>query len=432
MPAVVVVGGGLAGLVAARHLADASVDVTLFEREDTVGGRVRSTRTEGYVFDRGFQVLFTGYPAAQRELDYDDLDLRYFTGGATIAHPGRRSVLADPRDSLGDFTETLFNTDVGLDDKLRLFRLQWELSNVDPDALFDRGPNQTIEAYLTAEGFSQRFVDNFAAPFYGGITLDRSLSTDAGVFRYTFRMLREGKTAVPARGMGAITEQLAARARDAGVDIELGREVTAVEPERQDSAAGTEEATGVTVVTESESVSADAAVVATDPPTAAELTDIDTIPTETRGCVTQYYGLPGHVDLDTGKKIILNAEHDRPNQVAPLSTVAPEYAPEDRTLLSATYLGQPDATDEELAERGRTALEQWYPERRFDDFELLWTDHVPVAQFDQPPGFRQQLPDPESPAGPVVLAGDYTRWSSIQGALESGRVAADRLSGRFK
>jgi hypothetical protein len=168
-------------------------------------------------------------------------------------------------------------------------------------------------------------------------------------------------------------------------------------------------------------------VVATDPAMAADLTDVDTITTETHGCVTQYYGLPGHVTLDTGKKILLNAVNDRPNQIAPLSTVAPEYAPDDRTLLSATYLGQQDESDEELADRGRRALQSWYPERRFDEFELLRTDRIDVAQFDQPPGFRADLPDPSAPDGPVVLAGDYTHWSSIQGALESGRVAADLL-----
>jgi len=30
----------------------------------------------------------------------------------------------------------------------------------------------------------------------------------------------------------------------------------------------------------------------------------------------------------------------------------------------------------------------------------------------------------DDPAGPVFLAGDYTEWSSIQGAMESGRAAA--------
>ncbi|MFB6082693.1 MAG: NAD(P)/FAD-dependent oxidoreductase [Halorientalis sp.] len=412
----VVVGGGLAGLVAARHLADAGRDVTVLERRDEVGGRVRSTREDGFVFDRGFQVLFTAYPAARRELDYDALDLRYFSAGAAIAHPGRRSVLADPLSSPGDLSDTLFNTDVTLGDKLRLFKLQRDLKAADVGTLFDPDETEDVRDYLDGRGFSEKFVENFARPFYGGITLDRSLSSDAGVFRYTFKMLAEGKTAVPADGMGAITRQLADRARGAGAAIELGVEVTDL-----DATDG-----GVTVETGGETIDAAAAVVATDPPTAAELTDVS-VPTETRGCVTQYYGLPGHVELETGRKIVLNARDPEPNQVAPLSAVAPEYAPDGRTLLSATWLGDPDASDGELHARAREVLGQWYPERQFEDLERLRTDRIDAAQFAQPPGFRADLPAVDAPEGPVVLAGDHTRWSAIQGAIESGRVAARTL-----
>jgi phytoene dehydrogenase-like protein len=65
---VAVAGGGLAGLVVARRLAEAGVDVHLYETRDTVGGRVRSRHRDGFVLDRGFQVLFTASPAPQREL----------------------------------------------------------------------------------------------------------------------------------------------------------------------------------------------------------------------------------------------------------------------------------------------------------------------------------------------------------------------------
>jgi len=423
MSDVAIAGAGLAGLVAARRLAERGLDVVVFEREETVGGRVRSREVDGYTLDRGFQVLFTAYPAARAELDLDALDLRTFAPGATIARPDHRSTLSDPFRDLTAIVQSAFNTDVSPGDKVTALRLKRALANEDPETLFD-GPEETVREYLQRWGFSERFLSNFAEPFYGGITLDRSLSTDAGVFRYTFAMLARGETAVPADGMGAIPAQLAGRTRAAGATIETGTAVTAL---GTDDASDPEDST-VTVETDGETVTADAAVVATDPPTARELTGVESVPTEGHGCVTQYVAMDDR-SLDTGTRIILNAAGDRPNTVADLSAVAPEYAPEGRTLLSATTLGRPDAEDEELATRVRDALATWYPEHRFDALDLVGTDRIKFAQFVQPPGFREELPAVDAPDGPVYLAGDYTEWSAIQGALASGRAAAAAVTG---
>jgi phytoene dehydrogenase-like protein len=416
MTGIVVVGGGLAGLVAARHLADRGRDVTLLEAREELGGRVRTSHEDGYTFDRGFQVLFSAYPAVKRELDIEALSPRRFTPGATIARPNHRTVLSDPFRNPTAAIQTLLNSDVRTADKLRLFRLQRELADRDPEAIL-RGGGQTIKSYLADRGFSQRFVERFGAPFYGGITLDRSLGTDSAVFEYTYKMLSEGEIFLPAKGMVAMPAQLADRARSAGVTIETGREVTTVEGGDGEAA----------VETANETIAADGAVVATDPKTAAELTDVDGIPTDTIGCVTQYFSLPTSKAPDMGTRIVLNAADDRPNTVAPLSAVAPEYAPEGMELYSATFLGTPEEDDSDLAQEVQSALRSWYPAAGFGSLEHLRTDRVPLSQFAQPPGFQSELPNPDAPEGSVVLAGEYTRWSSIQGALESGRIAAELL-----
>ncbi len=413
---VAVVGGGLAGLVAARRVAERDVTVTLYERADRLGGRVGSDRRQGFTLDRGFQVLFPGYPAVQRELDLAALDLQHFRPGAVIARPGERSILSDPLRDPRALTATQLNHEVTLGDAWRVFRLRRELRDTTVDTILDRGDRSIAEA-LAARGFSDGFVEAFAAPFLGGITLDRSLSSAEFVFDYAFKMLVESQASLPAGGMQAIPAQLADRARAAGVRIELDMPVQALAADSD----------GVELTTNVGTQEADAAVVATDPKTARELTDVDAIPTETRGCVTQHFSLPTTQDLPTGRRLVLNAADAEPNQVAVLSEVAPNYAPQDQQLLSATFLGEPDAGQNQLAGAVTDALDSWFPENSFADLELLSTHRVPRAQLAQPPGFRDGLPEPDAPDGPVVLAGDYTRWSSIQGALESGRCAVEAL-----
>ena len=414
MTDIAVVGGGLAGLVAAARLAEAGREVTLFERDATVGGRVRTRRVDGYTMDQGFQVLFTAYPAVRAELDRDALDLRYFRPGATLVGPDGRSSFGDPlADPLG-LPGTLLDRTIPLGDKLRLLRLRRDLRRK-PVADVLAADDSSIAAYLAERGFSAAFRDRFAAPFFGGVTLDRSLSTSSVVFEYVFKMLGAGRIAVPADGMAALPAHLAARAERAGATFAFDETVEAVADDGAD----------VRVRTDARTLRADAAVVATDPPTARSLTGVGAVPTEGVPNVTQYYRLPGGTSLDTGRRILLNAASEAPNVVVPLSEVAPEYAPDDAELVCATFLGEGslERDDAALAADTRDALDAWYPSRRIEP-EPIHTDRIPFAQFAQPPGVHDDLPDVRAPDGRIYLAGDYTAWSSIQGAMRSGREAA--------
>lgn len=91
-PEVIVVGAGLAGLRCAELLHAQGIDVLLLERQDQVGGRVRTDQIDGFQLDRGFQVLQTAYPAAQRAFDYEALDLRPFPAARTCLRKGAFSL----------------------------------------------------------------------------------------------------------------------------------------------------------------------------------------------------------------------------------------------------------------------------------------------------------------------------------------------------
>ena len=56
-PPVVVVGAGLAGLSCAVTLHRAGVGTIVVEASDGVGGRVRTDQVDGFLLDRGFQVM---------------------------------------------------------------------------------------------------------------------------------------------------------------------------------------------------------------------------------------------------------------------------------------------------------------------------------------------------------------------------------------
>lgn len=59
---VIVVGAGLAGLACAATLEDAGFETVVLEATDRVGGRANSDEVDGFLLERGFQVLNPAHP----------------------------------------------------------------------------------------------------------------------------------------------------------------------------------------------------------------------------------------------------------------------------------------------------------------------------------------------------------------------------------
>ena len=154
---------------------------------------------------------------------------------------------------------------------------------------------------------------------------------------------------------------------------------------------------------------------------AGELTG-EKVPKGSVGEVCLYYETDG---LGSGKKIMLNAEDDAfVNNAVEISNVSERYAPPGRHLLYAVALDGLDLPDAELYRRGIEDLSRWYPEANFEPLALC---RIPYGQFAQPPSIHRKLPKNRTATPGLVIAGEYTEDSSINGSMLSGEKAAEEV-----
>lgn len=417
---ILIVGAGLAGLTCAKVLAEAGHEVRVLEAADQIGGRVRTDASaDGFLLDRGFQVLFTAYPAVQHHLDLPALKPHAFTPGAVLIRDGRWHELGDPRQKIALLGPTLANPLLSLGDKRRTLRLRRYVRRRTMDQLF-RGPlkrkkvaDRSAYEELRLRRFTDKgFIDSFARPFFGGILLDRDLGASARMMLFAFKMLASGKTVLPELGMGQIAAQLAAALPANAIRLQT-RVEGIVEADGR--------AVGVTL-TGGEEMQGEAVVIATDAANAERLVR-RALPSDPVGVTCVYFGATE--SLYRGPKLLLNANADAfVNHAVQLTNLSPAYAPPGQHLISTTVLGSPELADGDLVTRCRDELAPWFPGKDVARLRHLATYRIRFAQFRQPPGIFATLPATETPTAGLFLAGEYTHSSSINGAMESGERAA--------
>jgi phytoene dehydrogenase-like protein len=188
-PDVLIVGGGIAGLCCARRLHQSGVSCRVLESTHRVGGRACTEEFRGFRLDRGFQVLLTEYPEAQKVLNYDKLHLSRFEPGALIRYQGKFHRFVDPWRRPRHLIQTAFSPIASLADKLRVARLRGRVCRGSLEEL-DTRPEKTTLAKLHDEGFSDRIVERFFKPFLGGVFLENDLSTSSRKFDFVFKCFR--------------------------------------------------------------------------------------------------------------------------------------------------------------------------------------------------------------------------------------------------
>lgn len=405
MKDVVIVGAGLAGLTCARRLQAGGVDCVVLEASDAVGGRVRTDVVEGFRLDRGFQVLLTAYPAAKKWLDFEQLELKKFSAGARVWCDGKMHRVGDPWREPGALWDTLRAPVGSLADKVRIGTLWAAARRGTMAELFDR-PETTALTALRAHGFSERMIERFMRPWLGGVFLDEKLETSSRMLEFVFRMFAEGDSAVPAAGMQAIPEQLAAGL--APGTVRLNARVAAV------AAGGVRLASG-------ERIEGRQIVVATEGGGAAEL--LPEVVGPNWRAVTAVYFAAKASPLGEPTLMLNGTGRGRVNNVAVMSDVAPGYAPEGQALVSVSVLGEPGLAGEGLEAGVRAELSEWFG-AEVTEWRALRSYRLRRALPVRWPLERRTA---ETVRPGVWVAGDFLGTASIQGAMESGEGVAEAI-----
>ena len=409
---VVIAGAGLSGLACARELHRQGASVRVFEANEYVGGRASTEATsEGFLLDRGFQVLLTAYPEARRIFNYQALGLGCFLPGAIVRWGGRFHHLADPVRAPQLLLPTLTAPIGSLADKARVARL-WLESHRSHFGDFSAPECSTLAA-LHRRGFSDQFIARFFRPFLGGIFLESELATSDRMFEFVFRMFARGHAALPAGGMGALAGAL--RSELPGDMVTLGQSVTALIP------GGVRLATG-------EEVAADRVVVATDGSTAAAL--IPGRPASPMRGVYNLYFSASRSPLSE-PMLVLNGEgRGIVNNLAVPSDIAPSYAPAGAALISVSVLESSagERTPGELEGFVRDELREWFG-ADVREWRYLRGFHIVRALPTQPASLCSSGTGRSTPELHIEQCGDYLLHGSIEGALSSGRRTAERILG---
>ena len=410
---VVIVGAGLAGLSAARQLSIHGADVRVFESSQSVGGRVRTDHQNGFTLDRGFQLYNPAYPEAARVLDHEALDLRPLVRGLDIVRTGRRGRhvlhLADPRSPANWHASTLSRSSGSIRGKAAFAAYALKAARLS-GSQFDERADEPAQVALARAGVDAAMIDEVIKPFLTGVFLEPHLMTSRRFMDAVLASFVKGTPSLPAAGMQAIPEQLhAALPKDV---VQLSTPVLKVGTDYVDTSHGRTEARVI--------------IVAADAPSADRLLPGSDISTRGNSVTTWYHAVNSGAlsePLSRGRSVLtVDAQRRGPViNTVPLSYSVPSYSPRDFVLVSSSTLDTPAETEvlRHLSYLYGVDTSAW---------ESLAHYSIPYAL----PSMRPPLTfAPRRCDEAIIIAGDHTTTASIQGAMVSGRRAADHALDRL-
>lgn len=396
-----IVGAGVSGLVAAKVLEDHGYAPVVLEATDRAGGRVKTDMVDNYQLDHGFQVLLTAYPAAQKYLDYDSLELQYFLPGSAVFLNGKQAILGDPIRNVSFLKSAVFTKIGTLGDKFKILQLSRRLKRATISEIFSKEEHSTA-SYLQDFGFSQNMIHLFFKPFFSGIFLESQLDTSSRMFEFVYKMFGEGYAALPKSGMEAIPKQLAGNLKTTKFRFNTSvKEVT----------------NGAIELMDSERIKSDFTVVATDASGLIKETILPSTPW--KSCDTLYFETEDRVIGGALIGLIPDPEA-LINNICYHTSLKTANAPKQE-LLSVTIVKDHNLSKEVLIQQAEEELRAYcgIKTKRF-----LKRYKIPRALPDLRDIQYDAQPHETLLSDGIFLAGDVRLNGSLNAAMISGELAA--------
>ena len=379
---VLIVGAGLAGLNAAINLEAAGVDVRVIESSDRAGGRVASDVIDGFICDRGFQLINAQYPALQELNVLNELDFIEAPRVIEVCLGDRRHVIGDPR----QVPWTVLNRATGtIPEKIALLRFIAGRAK----------PGESIGQALRSTGTCYERV---LRPFLQGVFLTDPDNVDAMYGHSIIKSFVNGRPGVPRKGVGELSKALAHRISN----IVYNTRVDGIDK--------------TSVHTNNGTYTANKILIATDATTATQLLGLTEVP-RMAGCITWYHAVSENPSGNG--RLVVDGQRRGPiiNSVV-MSDVSSNYAPADQHLVSTTT----DLNVTESDVRRHLAI-LWgvdtYAWQFIAKYEIPAA--LPIHNVGRALSQSMRINDHH------FVAGDHRTVPSQQGALFSGRLAAQLI-----
>ena len=379
---VLIVGAGLAGLSAAIDCQAAGVDVMVIEASDRAGGRIASDVINGFICDRGFQLINAKYPALQ-ELDViKEIDFIPAPRVIEVAIRDRRHPIGDPR----QLPWTALNKVTGtIPEKLALLRF----------IVGKAKAGQSIGEALRNTGTC---YDRVLRPFLQGVFLTDPDNVDAIYGHSIIKSFVNGNPGVPRNGVGELPKALAKRVSNIVYNTRVDRiDLTSVH-------------------TNNGTYTADKIVIATDATTATQLLGLTEVP-RMAGCITWYHAVSQNPS-GSGRLVVDGQRRGPIINTVVMSDISANYAPSGQHLVSTTTELNVTESDvrRHLAVVWGTGTHDWQFIAKYEIPAALPIHNVGRA-------LSQSMKINEH----HFVAGDHRSVPSQQGALFSGRLVAQLL-----